>query len=95
MKKRAKPNPSMVDDENPEWTAADFRRARPARDVVPKIVKAYRNGTLRPRGRPPSSNKTAVNLRLDNDVLKSLRASGAGWQTRVNDLLKAAVNVTE
>ena len=41
MKKHKKTNPSMTDDENPEWTAADFRRARPAREVVPHIVKAY------------------------------------------------------
>jgi len=94
MKKHAKPDPAMLDDDNPEWTAADFRRARPAREVVPRIVKAHRGGTLRVRGRPPSSNKSAVSLRLDNDVLKALRATGAGWQTRVNDLLRAAIVVS-
>ncbi|MGB9153960.1 MAG: BrnA antitoxin family protein [Alphaproteobacteria bacterium] len=93
MKKHKKTNPSMTDDENPEWTAADFRRARPAREVVPHIVKAYESGTLRVRGRPKSSQKSAISLRLDNDIIKALRATGAGWQTRVNDLLKAAMDV--
>lgn len=47
------------------------------------------------RGRPPgsvaASTKHAVKLRLDPDVLAALRASGAGWQTRVNAILRAAV----
>ncbi|MDR3424691.1 MAG: BrnA antitoxin family protein [Alphaproteobacteria bacterium] len=92
MKKRAKPDPYKTDDENPEWTAADFRRARPAREIVPHIVKAYEAGTLRVRGRPKSSQKTAVSLRLDNDIVAALRASGEGWQTRVNDALRDMIN---
>jgi uncharacterized protein (DUF4415 family) len=47
------------------------------------------------RGRPPGSvapnTKQAVKLRLDPDVLSALRASGAGWQTRVNAILREAV----
>ena len=46
-------------------------------------------------GRPPGSvaavTKQAVKLRLDPDVLSALRASGAGWQTRVNAILRDAV----
>ncbi|MFA5040695.1 MAG: BrnA antitoxin family protein [Bdellovibrionales bacterium] len=76
-----------------ELTKADMRRFRPAREVVPHVVKAYKAGALRTRGRPKSSNKSAVSLRLDNDVIAALRASGEGWQTRVNDLLKAAIGV--
>jgi uncharacterized protein (DUF4415 family) len=43
------------------------------------------------RGRPPLPNpKQAVKLRLDADVLAAYRATGAGWQTRINaDLRKA------
>ena len=47
------------------------------------------------RGRPPGSvspaTKQAVKLRLDPDLLAALRASGAGWQTRVNAILRQAV----
>ena len=32
-----------------------------------------------------------VSLRVDPDVLAALRASGPGWQTRVNALLRDAV----
>ena len=44
------------------------------------------------RGRPPAEVvKMPVKIRLDPDVLAALRASGRGWQTRVNALLKNAV----
>jgi uncharacterized protein (DUF4415 family) len=47
------------------------------------------------RGRPPGSvsaaTKQAVKLRLDPDLLAALRASGSGWQTRVNAILREAV----
>lgn len=48
---------------------------------------------LRPlRGRPPSARpKAAMTMRVDADVLDALKATGPGWQTRVNALLKDAV----
>lgn len=78
-----------VDPDNPEWTAADFKRARPAREVVPHIVAAY----LRRRGRPPSGNgtKVQVTLRLDPAVIAYFKESGEGWQTRINDTLSKAI----
>ncbi len=39
-------------------------------------------------GRPPlAAPKQAVKVRLDADLLASLRATGRGWQTRVNAFL--------
>ncbi len=44
------------------------------------------------RGRPlGSGTKTQVTLRLDVDVLEKFRASGDGWQTRINEALKSWV----
>lgn len=41
------------------------------------------------RGRPlGSGSKTQVTLRLDVEVLEAFRATGEGWQTRINDALK-------
>ena len=41
------------------------------------------------RGRPlGSGTKMQVTLRLDVDVVQRLRATGAGWQTRANDVLR-------
>lgn len=41
-------------------------------------------------GRPPSSKplKVPTTIRFDADVLASLKASGKGWQTRVNDAMR-------
>lgn len=44
------------------------------------------------RGRPLGSGiKTQVTLRLDVEVVDKFRASGDGWQTRINDALKSWV----
>jgi len=44
------------------------------------------------RGRPlGSGSKTQVTLRLDSEVLEKFRASGDGWQTRINEALKSWV----
>jgi uncharacterized protein (DUF4415 family) len=44
------------------------------------------------RGRPlGSGSKTQVTLRLDVDVVEKFRASGDGWQTRINEALKSWV----
>jgi len=48
-------------------------------------------GRIVQAGRPPLGDhpKSSVTLRLDADVLASYRATGAGWQTRLNaDLRK-------
>ena len=44
------------------------------------------------RGRPlGSGTKTQITLRLDVDVVDKFKASGDGWQTRINDVLKSWV----
>lgn len=62
------------------------RTSRPAAEVVPETVEAYR----RSRGRPAGSNKQSISLRLDKDVIEHFRATGPGWQARINDALKAS-----
>ncbi len=42
----------------------------------------------RGRGRPVGSNKEQVTLRLDAEVLETFKATGTGWQTRINEVLK-------
>ncbi len=46
------------------------------------------------RGRPAmpeSEKKTRVNIFLDKDVLAHFKATGPGWQTRVNEKLREAL----
>lgn len=44
------------------------------------------------RGRPSGSDKTQIALRVDNSVLLAFKATGKGWQTRMNDALKDWLN---
>jgi len=47
---------------------------------------------LRKRGRPPLVNpKVPIHIRLSADVLAAFKASGKGWQTRIDALLREAV----
>ena len=43
---------------------------------------------LKRRGRPAGSTKEQVAIRLDHEVLAAFRATGKGWQTRMNDALR-------
>ena len=41
------------------------------------------------RGRPlGSGKKEQVTLRLDTEILEQFKATGNGWQTRINDALR-------
>jgi uncharacterized protein (DUF4415 family) len=46
-------------------------------------------------GRPPheAPKKAPVTIRLDVDVLAALKATGKGWQTRVNDAMRKWVKL--
>lgn len=80
--------PVVVDDDNPEWTEADFARAVPIDQAPAHIQAAFGKAK---RGRPAGATKEQVALRIDKDVLEKFRADGPGWQTRINDALRAAV----
>ena len=78
-----------IDPENPEWTEADFAAAS-GPDALPAGMLAAFPRTKSRGGRPPGSNKRAVSIRLDADVLEKFRATGPGWQSRINEALKRA-----
>jgi uncharacterized protein (DUF4415 family) len=92
MKKQPKPKKKSI-RQNPEWTMAMIAKARPAREVLPKIFGARTAATmLKPRGRPKSpESKVAISLRLPPDTLARWKATGPGWQTRMADVLRESV----
>ena len=83
-KKIAKP----ADKENPEWTKEDFKRAVPFDRLPADVRKAF---SLRTRGPQIVPKKVPVSIRLSADVVKAFRGSGAGWQSRVDDILRAHI----
>ena len=40
------------------------------------------------RGRPTGSTKISTTIRFDADVIATLKATGKGWQTKANDVLR-------
>ncbi len=71
-------------EEIPELTDEDFARAIFHRNGVPLGPVS--------RGRPRlPSPRRQVTLRLEADVLERWRATGPGWQTRINEVLKKAL----
>jgi uncharacterized protein (DUF4415 family) len=57
-------------------------------DAAPDL-SAPTEGIVRRLGRPPKANpKVSVTLRLDQEVLDRFKATGQGWQTRINAALK-------
>ena len=81
----------LDDDDLPEWTEDQFDRARFAigNSVIREAI-----GTLTKVGRPPSPNpKKQVTLRLDPDVVEKFRATGKGWQSRINAELRKALGI--
>jgi uncharacterized protein (DUF4415 family) len=75
----------VPDEENPEWTAEEIRTAKPFAEVFPDTAEAIRRG----RGPQRAPTKQMVSLRLDVDVLEKFRATGKGWQARMNATLAA------
>jgi len=74
-----------TDPENPEWTEEDIANARPGAEVFAELGIEL----PKPKGRPRAQNpKQQITIRLDADILEAFRATGRGWHTRLNDLLK-------
>ena len=53
-----------------------------------RVKSSLKRGPGRPMG---SGTKVQLTLRVDAEVVAALRASGAGWQTRANEILRKAV----
>jgi uncharacterized protein (DUF4415 family) len=79
----------LIDEEGEvrELTREDIRAMRPAQEVLPKELLT----TLRKRGergvqvRP---TKLSVTVRYSREVLEYFKATGPGWQTRMDEVLK-------
>ena len=80
-----------IDEENPEWTPEDFKKARPASEVLPEIFsKSVADEILNKKpGRPLGSGvKESQTVRFDRDIIAAFKSTGKGWQTRMNEALR-------
>lgn len=79
-----------TDPDNPPLTEADMAAFRPAVETAPDLVAAYKR-------RGPKTGaagvKKQVTLRIDPDVIEHYRATGDGWQGRINAALRKAAGL--
>jgi len=81
------------DPDNPELTDEQVANLKPLREVLPDLAASI-DKELAKRGRPKAEQtKLPVTLRLDPDVVDRYKATGKGWQSRMNDDLRKAIGL--
>lgn len=77
-------------EDNPELTEEELKEMRPFREVFPELAASIDRKLGRPKAENP---KKAISLRLDQDVIERFKATGEGWQSRMNEALRKAVGL--
>jgi uncharacterized protein (DUF4415 family) len=81
-----------ADPDTLEWTTEEFAKARPASEVLPRglfeTAVKRRKGQRGPQKAPV---KKAITLRIDPDILARYKATGPGWQSRMNEALRRSL----
>ncbi len=73
--------------DNPELTDEQLASARPFAEALPALAAEMR----RVRGAQKKPPKVPKTIRLSREVVDFFEGSGAGWQTRLDDVLKRYV----
>ena len=77
-----------ADPDDEAATGEQLAQARPFTEAFPELAQTLRRSA---GGRPLSADpKVPVSLRLDREVVEKFRATGPGWQSRINEALRNA-----
>lgn len=71
--------------DNPELTAEDIAKARPFVEVFPELAAKMR------RGPQKAEKKISTTIRLSPEVVAHFRATGKGWQARIDEALRKLI----
>ena len=88
MRRQLRP---LTDEEGEvrELNREDFRDMKPVREVMPDLIEAVK--AFKKMGRPKAeTTKVHIGFRLAADVVESLKASGPGYNSRVEAALRKA-----
>lgn len=78
------------DPDDEDITIEQMAQAKPFREAFPELAASI-DRVKASRGRPALAvTKQSVTIRLDPDVIAKFKATGKGWQSRVNEVLKQA-----
>jgi uncharacterized protein (DUF4415 family) len=85
-----------------DWKKFDAREVTPEEyEDIPELTDDdFERGVLHiggvpiRRGRPKAEKRKALlSVRLDTDIIDHFRATGPGWQRRINDALRKAARL--
>ena len=77
--------------DNPPLTEEEMKSARPFKEAFPELAEKMEKAV---RGRPKADvTKTPVTIRLDPDLVEHYKATGKGWQGRMNDDLRKVAGI--
>ena len=79
-----------ADPDDYESTDEELAQAKPMAEALPELHAALMAEIAkRKAGRPKAAvTKQTIAIRLDPDVLEAFKATGPGWQTRMNEALR-------
>jgi uncharacterized protein (DUF4415 family) len=72
--------------DNPPLTDAELASMRPFAEVFPDLAASIKRG----RGKQKTPTKELTAIRLDRATLEAFRATGPGWQSRIDKVLREA-----
>lgn len=79
-----------ADPDAPEATDEQLAQAKPFGEAFPDLMASIR----RARGRPAVENpKQQISIRLSPDVVEAWKATGKGWQARMDEALRKAIGL--
>jgi uncharacterized protein (DUF4415 family) len=83
----------VFDDDNPEWTKADFAKAAkfPAGLKLKDLQPGQLERLLKKRGPQKAATKIAVSIRLSPEVVTHFKNKGPGWQSQIDAALRKIV----
>jgi len=77
----------LNEDDAPEATEEFFKNAKPFNEVFPEVYTSWKK-TL---GRPKIANpKKITSFKLSQEVIDAIKATGKGYNSRVDAALRAA-----
>jgi uncharacterized protein (DUF4415 family) len=86
------PNPHYTQEDwdevsdNPELTDEQLAEMKPFAEAFPELA-----ASIAKRGPQKAPTKVATSIRLDPDVIEGFKATGGGWQSRINEALRKAL----
>lgn len=85
-------NKSLIDKDGEvrELSAEDFARFKPLVKANPGLLSKIKRG-VGERGPQSAPKKIPISIRVSPEVVAYFRASGKGWQGRVDEVLKEYV----